>query len=586
MTEILQRGRYVDELAVGDVFHHRPGRTATEADNVLFSALTMNTQALHLDAAYAATQEFGERLMNSMWTLATMVGASVAQVTQGTLVAQLGLSDIAFPAPLLHGDTLYVDTEILETRLSRSRVGQGVVTMRHTGRNQDGTVVATATRVALMSAPPPRSSRERLRAGPGAAVLPRRPAGAVREGGGRADAVILDLEDAVSADAKASARGAVMESDLDPEHTIVRVNALDGEHIESDLATLSLTDYRTVMVAKAESAKQIGRLDRRFAVIALCETARGVVAAEKIAALDNVVALMWGAEDLVASLGGTASRKPKGRYRDVARHARARVLLAAGARGKAAIDAVHLDIADQKGCAGGRGCGGERLRGDRLHPSRPGVRDPCRLPPRPRCARVGAGRPRRRGRAARRLRARWPHGRRARAAARAARSSAAPTPDPRPRCSAGRAICRTRVRVRDRHHIRLPCRHALLSSGSSNAAPGPVSASSCGCAAAGVRPPGMMRRRRISTGSGGRARRGRCASSRAPGGPRDVLVLCPIRLARCREGHTSPAPLRELLAPAGNAPPVACRMSSRISAPCETITTTARPGPSAAARRA
>jgi len=167
----------------------------------------------------------------------------------------------------------------------------------------------------------------------------------------RADGVILDLEDAVSADAKAFARGAVMESDLDPERTVVRVNALDGAHIESDLATLSLTDYRTVMVAKAESAKQIARLDPRFAVIALCETARGVVAAEKIAALENVVGLMWGAEDLVASLGGTSSRKPKGGYRDVARHARARVLLAAGARGKAAIDAVHLDIADQKGLA-------------------------------------------------------------------------------------------------------------------------------------------------------------------------------------------------------------------------------------------
>lgn len=150
MTEILQRGRYVDELEVGDVFRHRPGRTATEADNVLFSSLTMNTQALHLDAAYAATQEFGERLMNSMWTLATMVGASVAQVTQGTLVAQLGLSDISFTAPLLHGDTLYVDTEIIDKRLSRSRPGQGIVTMRHTGRNQHGTVVATATRVALM----------------------------------------------------------------------------------------------------------------------------------------------------------------------------------------------------------------------------------------------------------------------------------------------------------------------------------------------------------------------------------------------------------------------------------------------------
>ncbi|GAA1845091.1 MaoC family dehydratase [Microbacterium koreense] len=150
MTDIVQRGRYVDELVVGARYAHRPGRTATEADNTLFSSLTMNTQALHLDAAFSATQPFGERLMNSMWTLATMVGASVSQITQGTLVAQLGLSDITFPAPLFHGDTLYCDTEIVDVRASSSRPGQGIVTMRHTGRNQDGTVVAHATRVALM----------------------------------------------------------------------------------------------------------------------------------------------------------------------------------------------------------------------------------------------------------------------------------------------------------------------------------------------------------------------------------------------------------------------------------------------------
>jgi acyl dehydratase len=148
--EIVQRGLYFEEFEVGALYHHRPGRTATEADNVLFSALTMNTQALHLDAAYSATQPFGQRLMNSMWTLATMVGASVTQLTQGTLVAQLGLSDIAFPAPLFHGDTLYTETEILEARPSGSRPGQGIVTMRHTGRNQDGVVVASATRIALM----------------------------------------------------------------------------------------------------------------------------------------------------------------------------------------------------------------------------------------------------------------------------------------------------------------------------------------------------------------------------------------------------------------------------------------------------
>lgn len=145
-----QRGLYADELVVGARYRHRPGRTATETDNTLFSALTMNTQALHLDAAYAATQPFGERLVNSMWTLATMVGASVAQITQGTLVAQLGLTDVTFPAPLHHGDTLYTETEILAVRPSASRPGQGVVTMRHTGRNQRDDVVATATRTALM----------------------------------------------------------------------------------------------------------------------------------------------------------------------------------------------------------------------------------------------------------------------------------------------------------------------------------------------------------------------------------------------------------------------------------------------------
>ena len=154
MSDIVQRGLYLEEFVVGATYRHTPGRTATEADNVLFSSLTMNTQALHLDAAYAATQPFGQRLMNSMWTLATMVGASVTQLTQGTLVAQLGLSDISFPHPLFAGDTLYTSTEIVEARPSRSRPGQGIVTMRHTGRNQDGEVVAVATRTALMWASP------------------------------------------------------------------------------------------------------------------------------------------------------------------------------------------------------------------------------------------------------------------------------------------------------------------------------------------------------------------------------------------------------------------------------------------------
>lgn len=150
MSERIQRGLFYDELEVGARYLHRPGRTVTDSDNTLFSALTMNPQALHVDSAYAATQPFERPLMNSMWTLATLVGLSVAQLTQGTLVAQLGLSDIAFPHPLFAGDTLYAETEITAKRLSKSRPGQGLVTMAHTGRNQDGVVVATATRVALM----------------------------------------------------------------------------------------------------------------------------------------------------------------------------------------------------------------------------------------------------------------------------------------------------------------------------------------------------------------------------------------------------------------------------------------------------
>jgi acyl dehydratase len=147
---IVQRGLYLDEFEVGARYLHRPGRTVTDADNVLFTTLTMNTQALHLDAAFARTQPFGRVLVNSMWTLSTLVGASVSQLTQGTLVAQLGLGDIAFPAPLFVGDTLSSETEVTAVRESSSRPGQGVVTLAHTGRNQDGDVVATASRTVLV----------------------------------------------------------------------------------------------------------------------------------------------------------------------------------------------------------------------------------------------------------------------------------------------------------------------------------------------------------------------------------------------------------------------------------------------------
>ncbi len=147
---ITQRGLYAGELQVGAVYEHRPGRTVTEADNTLFSTMTMNPQALHLDAAFSANTEFGQRLVNSMFTLATLIGASVSHLTQGTLVANLGFTEVTFPHPLFHGDTLYSETQVTAIRPSRSRPGQAIVTFAHTGRNQHGEIVARAVRTALM----------------------------------------------------------------------------------------------------------------------------------------------------------------------------------------------------------------------------------------------------------------------------------------------------------------------------------------------------------------------------------------------------------------------------------------------------
>lgn len=168
-----------------------------------------------------------------------------------------------------------------------------------------------------------------------------------RKAADRADAVILDLEDAVAPDGKAAARDALLAEPLDPARTIVRVNAVGTPEHGADLAALARTAYRTVMVPKADERLPLDLGGLR--VVALCETAAGILAAPQLARRPGVVALMWGADDLVASLGGTSSRYPDGTYRDVARAARSAVLLAAGAAGVAAIDAVHLAIDDLDG---------------------------------------------------------------------------------------------------------------------------------------------------------------------------------------------------------------------------------------------
>jgi citrate lyase subunit beta/citryl-CoA lyase len=172
----------------------------------------------------------------------------------------------------------------------------------------------------------------------------------------RADAVILDLEDAVHPDARPAARRALLEQPLDPRRTIVRVNPFGADDHAADVEAALAAGYRTLMLAKTESVAAVRSVDALAAassttatVVALCETAAGVLAAPQIAAEPAVVALMWGAEDLLASLGGTSSRLDDGGYRAVALHARSAVLLAAAANGTAAIDAVHLDIEDARG---------------------------------------------------------------------------------------------------------------------------------------------------------------------------------------------------------------------------------------------
>ena len=144
-------GLYFEEFDLGQVFEHRLRRTITEADNVFFSALTHNPAALHLDEEYCRTQtEYGQRVVNSCLTLGLMVGISVGDTTLGTTVANLGWDEVRFPAPLFHGDTLRVETEVIELRDSRSRPDNGIVIFEHRAFNQHDELVAKCKRSALM----------------------------------------------------------------------------------------------------------------------------------------------------------------------------------------------------------------------------------------------------------------------------------------------------------------------------------------------------------------------------------------------------------------------------------------------------
>ena len=142
-------GRYFEDFEVGATYRHRPGRTLSEADNTWFTLLTMNRNPIHFDEEYAKSSEFGKPLVNSTLTLAIVVGMSVADVSQRA-VANLGWTDIALPAPVFNGDTLYAESTVLHKRESKSRPTQGIVTVATRAWKQDGTTVMTFKRSVLM----------------------------------------------------------------------------------------------------------------------------------------------------------------------------------------------------------------------------------------------------------------------------------------------------------------------------------------------------------------------------------------------------------------------------------------------------
>jgi acyl dehydratase len=145
----MTHGKYFQDLNVGDRFHHDQRRTITEMDNVLFCALTMNDQPLHIDAEFARQTQFGQRVVNGIYVLGLVVGLSISGLSEGTIVANLSFEHVLQPNPVFHGDTISCETEILEKRESRSRPDRGIIRLKHIGRKQDGSVICDCERTVM-----------------------------------------------------------------------------------------------------------------------------------------------------------------------------------------------------------------------------------------------------------------------------------------------------------------------------------------------------------------------------------------------------------------------------------------------------
>ena len=150
----MAQGLYFEGFESGQLFKHNIRRTVTETDNILFSTMTLNPQGLHIDFEASAQSEWGKPLINSLFTLGLMIGISVHDTTFGTTIANLGMTDVTFPAPLFHGDTVHVETEVISKRASNSKTDRGIVEFEHRAFKQDGTLVAKCRRNAMMMKAP------------------------------------------------------------------------------------------------------------------------------------------------------------------------------------------------------------------------------------------------------------------------------------------------------------------------------------------------------------------------------------------------------------------------------------------------
>lgn len=158
MSEVAERpanrGLWLEEMSAGMKIHHAITRTITEADNTFFSVMTMNPQPVHIDAQAGAESEFGQRLVNSLFTLGLLIGITVHELTMLTTVANLGFEEVSFPAPLFHGDTLSAESTVISVRGSKSRPNDGIALLEHRGYNQDSKLVVSCRRNALMKRAP------------------------------------------------------------------------------------------------------------------------------------------------------------------------------------------------------------------------------------------------------------------------------------------------------------------------------------------------------------------------------------------------------------------------------------------------